>query len=94
MDRKSNGHVWTKTATTNISNPSGILSFKYVKCLGHLQCDNPNYRCIRENGRMNELYLSGSLLNIIPLGLSPLLSKKFKIVYKFCKLSPSCLATC
>ena len=35
MDRKRDGHVWTETATTNISDPSGILIFKYVKCMGH-----------------------------------------------------------
>ena len=69
MDRKRDGHVWTETATTNISNPSGTLSFKYVKCLGHLRCDNIDCRC-------------------------PVLSKKFKIVCKFCKLAPSCIATC
>ena len=50
MDYKWDGHVWTETATTNISNLSGILSFKYVKCLGHLQCKNPSCRFVTENG--------------------------------------------
>ena len=94
MDQKRDGHVWTETATTNISDLSGVLSFKYVKCLGHLCCDNINYCCFRENGAMNELYWLGSLPDVIPHRQSPLLSKKFKIACKFCRLVPSCLATC
>ena len=94
MDRKRNGHVWTETTMTNIFDPSGTLSFKYVKCFGHLRCDNIDCRCLMENGLVNELYWSGSLLDVIPPGQSPILSKKFKIVCKFCKLAPSCIATC
>ena len=36
MDRRFDHHVWTETTTSNISNPSGKLSFKYVKCMGHI----------------------------------------------------------
>ena len=43
MDCRFDGHVWTETATTNISDPSGKLSFKYIKCMGHLRCMNPEY---------------------------------------------------
>ena len=94
MDRKRDGHVWTETTTTNISDPSGILSFKYKKCLRHLRCDNIDCCCLRENGTVNELYWSGSSPDVIAPGQSPLLSKKFKIVCKFCRLAPFCLATC
>ena len=94
MDRKRDGHVWTETTTTNISDPSGTLAFKYVKCLGHLRCDNIDCRCLMENGSVNELYWSGSSPDVIPPGHSLVLSKKFKIVCKFCKLAPSCIATC
>ena len=38
MDRKRDGHVWTEMATTNISDPSLVLTFKYVKCMGHFFC--------------------------------------------------------
>ena len=92
MDRKRDGHVWMETATTNISDPSGTLSFKYVKCMGHLRCDNID--CLMENGSVNELYWSGSSPDVIPPGHGPILSKKFKIICKFCKLAPSCIATC
>ena len=43
---------------------------------------------------MNELYWLGSLPDVIPPGHSHVLSKKFKIICKFCKLAPSCVATC
>jgi hypothetical protein len=35
MDRKYNGHTWSKVITTNIKNMFG-LSFRKVWCLGHL----------------------------------------------------------
>ena len=41
MDRKFDRHAWTKTATSDIIDPSWLLSFKYVKCMGHLCCYNP-----------------------------------------------------
>ena len=94
MDRKHDGHVWTETAMTNISDPSGTLSFKYVKCLGHLRCNNIDCRYLMENGLVNELYWSGSSPDVIPPGQSLMLSKNFKIVCKFCKLAPSCIAIC
>ena len=56
MDRKRDGHVWTETTTTNICDPSGILTFKYVKCMGHLRCTNPYCRYIGETSNYNELY--------------------------------------
>ena len=56
MDGKRDGHVWTETTTTNISDPSGVLTFKYVKCMDHLHCTNPDCRCIRESNKYNELF--------------------------------------
>ena len=41
MDRRHHGHAWIETTTTNISDPSGKLSFKYVRCMVHLQCTIP-----------------------------------------------------
>ena len=40
MDKRYNGHVWTKTVTTNISNVLD-LSFRSSSCVGHLCCENP-----------------------------------------------------
>ena len=63
--------MWTKTTTSNISHPSGVLSFKYVRCISHLRCTNPNCRCISENGTVNELYWLRSSLDVISLGPTP-----------------------
>ncbi len=41
MDRKYNGHVWSKVITTNIKNNFG-LNFRKVHCLGHLHCVHDN----------------------------------------------------
>ena len=56
MDRKRDNHVWTEMATTNISDPSRVLTFKYVKCMGHLCCTNPDCHCIGESNKYNELF--------------------------------------
>ena len=56
MDRRFDRHVWTETATSNISDPSGKLSFKYVKCMEHLRCNNPECCRLKECKDYNELY--------------------------------------
>ena len=94
MDRKHDGHVWTETATTNISDPSGILTFKYVKCMGHLHCLNPDCRCVCETGDCNELYWSGSSPDILTPCSKLEGVGKCKLVCKYCKVTPSCLAVC
>ena len=94
MDRKHDGHVWTETATANISDPSGILTFKYVKCMGHLRCLNPDCRCVCETGDCNEFYWSGSSPDILTLGSNLEGVGKCKLVCKYCKVTPSCLAVC
>src|SRR6202022_2803125 len=40
-DKQYDGHVWTKTQTTNITNDVG-LAFRSSTCVGHLQCENPS----------------------------------------------------
>ena len=94
MDRKRDDHVWTETATTNISDPNGILTFKYVKCMGHLHCLNPNYRCVCETGDCNELYWSSSSPDILTPGSNLKGVGKCKLVCKYCKATLFCLAVC
>ena len=60
MDRRRDGHAWMETATTNLSDPDGQLSFRYVKCLGHLNCDNKSYPHIECIGEYNQKYWEGS----------------------------------
>ena len=40
MDKRFDGHVWTKTQTTNITNDLGLV-FRSSTCVGHLECHNP-----------------------------------------------------
>ena len=40
MDWRFDGHAWNETALTNIVDPNGLLSFKYIKCMGHLRRSN------------------------------------------------------
>ena len=39
MDKRYDGHIWTKIVTTNISNVLD-LSFRSSSCVGHLRCEN------------------------------------------------------
>ena len=41
MDKWYDGHILTKTMTTNISNNLSF-AFRSSTCVGHLECDNPN----------------------------------------------------
>jgi hypothetical protein len=38
MDKRHDGHVWTRTSTSHIKNDTG-LTFRSASCVGHLQCD-------------------------------------------------------
>ncbi len=53
MDRKCDGHVWSKIITTNIKN-NFCLSFKKAHCLGHLQCVQDDYKCFVHLGFRNK----------------------------------------
>ena len=94
MDRKFDGHAWTKTATKNIVDPSRLLSFKYVKCMGHLHCYNPKCRHISEVGEYNDLYWAGSSPEVLTHGQSTKPSRRCKLVCKLCKTTPLCLVLC
>ena len=56
MDQRFDRHIWTETTTSNISDPSRKLSFKYVKSMGHFRCSNPECRRLKECEDYNELY--------------------------------------
>jgi hypothetical protein len=56
MNRKFDGHAWTETQTTNLSLAKPDLSFKYVKCLGHLRCMNMEYPHLLRSKEHNDLY--------------------------------------
>jgi hypothetical protein len=39
MDKRHDGHVWTRTSTSHIKSDMG-LTFRSASCVGHLRCDN------------------------------------------------------
>jgi hypothetical protein len=39
MDKRHDGHVWTRTSTSHIKSNMG-LTFRSASCIGHLHCDN------------------------------------------------------
>ena len=94
MDQRFDRHVWTETTTLNILDPSGKLSFKYVKCMGHLRCNNPECRQLKECKDYNELYWSRSSAEVMTPNTCTLSIKRCNLVCKFCKVTPSYLALC
>ena len=75
MDKHYNGHVWTKTITTNIKKDFG-LSFRYSACVGHLRC---NKECEYLNRRprifqVNETKFEGCTLQAFVVDQSPQLT--------------------
>ena len=39
MDKRYDGHAWTRTITSHIKNDAG-LTFRMSSCIGHIQCNN------------------------------------------------------
>ena len=59
--------------------------------MGHLCCTNLDCRCIGESNNYNELFWSGSSPEILIVGTNPEVTKKCKLVCRFCKVTPICL---
>ena len=94
MDQRRDGHSWTETATTNITDPDGQLSFRYVKCLGHLRCDNIGCSNFERCGEYNEKYWEGSTPDLLILGPITEVPRKCTILCRICTSTPSCLKLC
>ena len=54
MDKRYDGHVWTTTITTNITNDFG-LSFRYSGYVGHLRCNNKECEYLIRRPRIFEV---------------------------------------
>jgi hypothetical protein len=59
MDRKYDGHAWSKVITTNIKHSFG-LNFKKVYCLGHLRYVKWDCDYLFCSGAWNEITLVGN----------------------------------
>ena len=94
MDKHFDGHVWTKTQTSNISNPWD-LSFRLSRCVGHLRCVNPKCDYLHRQGRLhdlNETEFEGFSQVVFSIGGPP--PKGSTLVCRVCKTPPTCLASC
>ena len=94
MDRRRDGHAWTETATTNISDPDGQLSFRYVKCLGHLRCENLSCPHLERCGEYNEMYWEGSTPEVLIPGPTTVIPPRCIVLCRICKSTSSCLRLC
>jgi hypothetical protein len=94
MDRKFDGHAWTETQTTNLALAKPDLSFKSVKCLGHLRCVNNGCPHFQRSKESNELYWDGNSPEVILPGPDPPPLSKCTVVCRYCKALPYCLKLC
>ena len=94
MDKQYDGHVWTKTMTTNISNILD-LSFWSSSCVGHLCCENPHCKYLHrahQTSSNNDMEFEGMTKEPFPVGGPPLLGST--LVYKICKQPSKYMALC
>jgi hypothetical protein len=94
MDLKFDGHAWIETQTTNFSGSKSDLSFKYVKCMGHLRCMNEECAHFMRSGKHNDLYWDASSLKVLVPGPDPSVPSKCTLVCWYCKTLPTCLRLC
>ena len=94
MDKRHDGHVWSKTVTTNITNSQGF-TFKTSSCLGHLHCTNSMCDFLRQSHRLeavNEMEWEGVSPSTMHVGdVHP---QGSSLVCSICKRPPSCIAMC
>jgi hypothetical protein len=94
MDKRHDGHAWTKTVTSNIKSDMS-LTFHTSTCIGHLSCENQDCKYttrIHRTSPINEREWDGFIVTTIPVG-QPVPAGS-TLVCKICKVPPICVATC
>ena len=94
MDKRHDGHVWSKMVTTNITNSQGF-TFKTSFCLGHLRCTNSSCDFLRRSHlveAVNEMEWEGVSPSIMDVGDAH--PHGSTLLCSICKRPPSCIATC
>ena len=94
MDKRHDGHVWSKTVMTNITNSQGF-TFKTSYYLGHLCCTNSSCDFLRRSHRLEvvkEMEWEGVSPSIMDVGDAH--PRGSTLVCTICKHPPSCIATC
>jgi hypothetical protein len=94
MDKRHDGHAWTKTVTSNIKSDMS-LTFRTSTCIGHLRCENQDCEYtsrIHRTAPVNEREWEGFTVTTIPVGQPAPAGST--LVCKICKAPPICFATC
>jgi hypothetical protein len=94
MDKRHDGHAWTKTVTSNIKSDMS-LTFRTSTCIGHLRCENQDCEYtsrIHRTSPINEREWDGFTVMTIPVGQPAPAGST--LVCKICKAPPICFATC
>jgi len=94
MDKQYDGHVWSKTVTTNIFNRMG-LTFRKSSYLGHLCCVNGNCKflsCIHRMKDVNELEWKRQ--SHVPLDVGEGHPPGSSLVCKIYRVPLACIAHC
>jgi hypothetical protein len=94
MDKRHDGHVWTKTVTSNIKSDKS-LTFRRSSSIGHFRCENQDCKYtsrIHRTSPVNEWEWDGFTVTTIPVGQPAPVG--LSLVCKICKVPPVCIATC
>jgi hypothetical protein len=94
MDKRHDGHAWTKTVTSNIKSDMS-LTFCTSTCIGHLRCENQDCEYtsrIHRTSPVNEREWDGFTMTTTPVGQPAPAGST--LVCKICKAPPICFATC
>jgi hypothetical protein len=94
MDKRHDGHAWTKTVTSNIKSDMS-LTFRTSTCIGHLRCENQDCKYtsrIHRSSPVNEREWDGFTVTIIPVGQPAPAGST--LVCKIYKVPPIYFATC
>ena len=94
MDKRHDGHAWTKTVTSNIKSDVS-LTFRNSTCIGHLRCENQKCEYtthIHRTSLVNEREWNGFTVTTFPIGQPAPAGST--LVCKICKVPPICVAAC
>ena len=94
MDKRHDGHAWTKTVTSNIKSDVSV-TFHTSTCIGHLLCENQECEYttrIHRTSSVNEREWDGFTVTTILVGQPA--PARSTLVCKICKVPPICVAAC
>jgi hypothetical protein len=94
MDKRHNGHAWTRTTTSHIKNDMN-LTFWTSTCVGHLRCENRDceyIHCIHHTSLVNETEWDKFIPIAFAVGQPA--PNSSSLVCKLCIIPPDCIVAC